>query len=297
MRKLLIALAVLFISIQSEAATVYERVLDKSFFNNDLKKAQSMIKKGAKITAVGNRIWYNHPSYKQVKFLIDNGYPLKSDSYCILNKILNEKNPVKDLFRKTKLLVDNGVDMTCENVNPEYHEKPLIFRIVSLSQYNMIKERKKAIYYVLSKMNKKQINSKFQVNEYNLNGSFDYVKYYEKALNVLATTNNQFNRKIFKLLINKGTTIDEPIYISPKKKGSYYPPNGKYYPINQAINMGSLELVKFCLNKKANPNVMYTYKNEEYNALDYAHLKNQDDIEMYLLDKGLKYHYYSKLNQ
>lgn len=295
MLKLLVALVVMFISIQLEAETVYERVLDKSFFNNDFKKAQSMIKKGAKISAIGDRIWYTHPSYKQVKFLIDNGYPLKSNSHqCILEDILNEENPTKDLFRKTKLLVDSGVDMTCENVHPELHEKPLIFRIVSLSRYNMIKERKKAIYYVLSKMNKKQINSKFQVNEYHLNGSFDYTKYYEKALYVLATTNNQFNRKIFKLLINKGTTINDPIYLSP---GNNYPPKGKYYPINHAIQMGSLELVKFCLNKKANPNVLYTYENEEYNALDYAHLKNQDDIEMYLLDKGLKYHYYSKLNQ
>jgi len=295
MLRLLVAIIVLFVSTGIEANTVYERVLEKSFFKGDLKKAQSMIDKGANISAIGSRVWYNNPSYKQVKFLIDNGYPLKSKTQCILKEILYENNrygdgQVKDLFQKTKLLVDNGVDLVCEFEGKNKTEDLLIFSIMKLTQKSgtfnkkfLTKERKKAILYVLNKMSLKQINTLYRFHRYD-----KFLGYY-KPLKYLDTTNNEFNRKIFKLLINKGTSINEPIWISKDK-------TTKYYPIFKAISIGSLELVEFCLDKKADTQKIYATGNEDYNILDYAHLRKEDEIEMYLLEKGLKYHNYSELN-
>ena len=158
-----------------EANTIYERILEKSFFSGDLKKAKSMINKGANITTIDESIWYNNPSYKQVKFLVENGYPLKSLNRCILEDILYQKRSPKDLFRKTKLLVENGVDMTCTDVNPQYHKRPLIFKVVAITRAKkefLTPERKKTVLYIIKQMNSKQINDFFQNNEYHLNGGF-----------------------------------------------------------------------------------------------------------------------------
>ncbi len=291
MFKLLAAVTILFISIGAEASSVYERVLEKSFFKGDLKKARSMIDKGASITAIGSRIWYNNPSYKQVKFLIDNGYPIKSKTQCILEEILYEDDShVKDLFKKTKLLVDNGVDLVCKFKGRKKTEDLLIFSLMRLTRKSgslhknfLTKERKKAILYILNKMSPKQISTLYPFYRYG-----DFLGY-KKPLSYLDTDNNKFNRQIFKLMINKGTSINEPIWLNKDK-------TSKFYPINKAIYMGSLELVKFCLNKKANTDITIKTDNKDYNVLDYAHLLRKDNIELYLLEKGLKYHYFSELN-
>ena len=91
---------------------------------------------------------------------------------------------------------------------------------------------------------------------------------------------------MFHALIKAGLKLDKGAVIG-KTAGE------KDYPIEFAIGYISLESIKLILNKGLDINKVYHGTDT---AIDIAHYRNREEIELYLLENGVKYRKYKTLN-
>jgi ankyrin repeat protein len=255
----------------SNAESVYNRVLSKALFDGDNDKSIMTIEKGADV----NKIEYynfNRMPLSSIKILVENNYNLNDKSKgCVLINVM-QKREIKDSFVETvDYLIKNGAPVNCVTDGGT-----TVLHKVSIKRNKEHDEYLKAYKLILDKTN--------QVNSWSTGGLLHKFK-------PLYVPIVQFNKEIFGLLIRKGADINGHTKAMIDESGKIVAKQG-LTPLAGAVYLGDLELVKWVLSKGARINEVIS----GMSAIDYAHSRREDDIEMFLLEKGAKYKKYSKLN-
>lgn len=269
--------------------TVYDRMLEKAVKENDLAKAEEMIKKGGTLNNASSHILIQEkkPSLQMAKLF--HKYKLKlartENSSCLLGDVINYHLKEKDLDL-VKYFVEIGEDLDCYyNSNRTGKVRGSLVNRLFYFQKNPSQIELKAIDYVLGSGAKRNIN-----------------KYYlrdEMSIGLLYTKGHSWKLMPYSaidLMVKHGLDLSEPYAFKSKdKNGTYDKPY--YIPhvilSDQRNDKFSFDLVKRSIKSGLDINTVDT---RGWTMLDYAHNAKFDDLEIYLLENGGKYANFSNLN-
>ena len=288
-KNILILIFILIINNLSANETVFDRVLSKALWNADIKKASMAISRGADV----DKIEYhniNKMPYESIKILLDNGYNLNDKQQgCILEKVMTKRDENDNFYKTISYMVAKGADTNCVDTTSTsitllYH---ISRRVYKKQKYINNKAYQQAYKLILNKNN--------QVNKPSFLMSGTWGNKRSKATSMHAAIISG-KSEIFKSLINAGADVNQVSHIELRDFGNF-PARTSYTPLTGAIYMNNIELVKLVLQKgaKKNQKIKDGASSRYYSAIDYAHNKGYDDIEMYLLENGAKYISHYKL--
>lgn len=251
--------------------SVYDRLLYKSIKKNDLVQAEKMLKRNASLKNVNYNPWIQRkkPTVEMIKLFQRYNVPMFSDwglkNSCLLSTFILDEDIDEELFTKVKLLVDNGADIHCYGYrNPNNN---LIHNLIkNLRRYVDNKQRMQSIEYILQKGAKKDLNTFVEIEKkflisHSLTKPFSHARSEKKK----------------RLLIEYGTKVNDPF----DKSGDY--------PIHDIAYAGHVKLMKDIFPKIKNINIV---NRRGYTALDIAHERENDDLELFLLENNAKYNHY-----
>ncbi|NVC62383.1 ankyrin repeat domain-containing protein [Vibrio sp. 05-20-BW147] len=269
--------------------TVYDRMLEKAVKENDLAKAEEMIKKGGTLNNASYHILIqkNKPSLQMAKLF--NKYKLKlartENSSCLLGDVIDYDLKEKDL-ELVKYFVEIGEDLDCYyNSNRTGKVSGSLINRLFYFQKSPNQIELKAIEYVLIS------GAKRNINKYYLRDDFHMGLVYTKGHSWKQMPYNAFD-----LMVKHGLDLSEPYAFKSKDKNGIY--DEPYYIPHLIINdqrkdKFTFDLVKRSIKSGLDINAV---DRRGWTMLDYAHNAKFDELEIYLLENGGKYANFSNLN-
>ena len=242
-------------------SSVYDRMLVKAIYGDDIEKAGSMLKNGANLNNHDRNIWIQRkkPSLKMMKLFKKYNVSMKSNSDCVLEDVVWKNYE----FSKVKFLVDNGADVHCYTKH-----NSLINRLVNLPWHQADKgkgDKYEAMSYILKKGAKKDLNTYYY--SYRLLSGKKEVNSGRKPIE------STYADKI--TFLKNGTKIDE---VSNQKYGSY-PIHGLKYDYDK-------QAVEYIIKHGGDINQLDA---RNRTLLDHVRKEENEEYELWLIQRGAKY--------
>lgn len=283
MNRILISLAFI-LSVNANAESVHDRIFFKAIWSGDASAANEALKNGAKMTDMEYNNFARLPA-QSIRLLIKSGYDLNNQNKgCVLSYLMQTRKLDNDFSETINFVIQNGANVNCVDSRSaaSYRGQMVLFAASADRDGGDIEDARylKAYKLLLAKSN--------QVTEYQDTG--DVVRRNRKL--AIDAAISQENKNIFKLLVDAGSPLTESSMYQLDHHGSKNWWSGGMTPLEGAVRLRDIGLIKHILSKGADIN----HVNNGRTALDFAHSEKVDNIELFLLKNGAKYKKYSDLN-